>query len=432
MRTVLLYALILGLTVSSQAAVYVIRPDGTGDFPTIQAGVDAAVDGDVLELTDGVFLGDGNRDVDYLGKPISIISQSGDPQICVIDCEGSEIDPHRGFNIISGESGAELNGVTIRNGWLPQSPGGGAAVMCDNASSLIFINCIIENNNERAVCSHNGCTLTITDCLFEQNFGLSGGAIACHQSTLILNGCGFIGNTTTWDGGAIGCSFSSVQMAHCHFIENSARKAAAINFVDGSDFYVSDCLFARNNATEMGGAVFMFCGVTGTFDHCTFDGNTAGAGGAALYIEKVSDAHLRECTFWGHGAAGAYGSVIYCGEVAPHCLCENTIIAFSVAGQAVQSIYADDVEMTCCDLYGNAGGDWVGHIAGQYGINGNISEDPLFCDPEGGDFTLHSNSRCAPFSPPNTECDLIGAHPIGCGSTPVTSTTWGGIKALFR
>jgi hypothetical protein len=107
---------------------------------------------------------------------------------------------------------------------------------------------------------------------------------------------------------------------------------------------------------------------------------------------------------------------------------ERTIVAFSVSGQGV---YTDDATLVCCDIYGNAGGDWVQYIASQYGANGNICEDPLFCDPENLDFTLHADSPCAPFTPPNPECDLIGAWPVGCGSTPTVATTWGQIKSLF-
>jgi hypothetical protein len=88
--------------------------------------------------------------------------------------------------------------------------------------------------------------------------------------------------------------------------------------------------------------------------------------------------------------------------------------------------------LTCCDLYGNAGGDWMQDIADQYGIRGNIRADPLFCDPLFGDFTLHEDSPCAPFTPPNEECDLIGAWPVGCGPTAVHSVTWGRLKSLFR
>lgn len=64
----------------ANGATFTIRPDGTGDFPTIQAGIDAIHDGDVLVLADGTFLGAGNRDLDLRGKAITIRSD-GDPSI---------------------------------------------------------------------------------------------------------------------------------------------------------------------------------------------------------------------------------------------------------------------------------------------------------------------------------------------------------------
>jgi len=134
---------------------------------------------------------------------------------------------------------------------------------------------------------------------------------------------------------------------------------------------------------------------------------------------------VRNCTFWGNASpngtvlAGNYQVVI-----------ENSVIAFSTQGPGVAS-YEDYAELSCCDIFGNAGGDWVGKIADQYGVDGNIGMDPLFCDPENGDLHLDAASPCAPFSPSNPECDLVGAWPVGCGGTPVTATTWGAIKALY-
>ncbi len=60
-RTLPLVVLILASS-SAIATTYTISPDGTGDFPTVQAAVNAAADGDIIELTDGTFTGDGNRD----------------------------------------------------------------------------------------------------------------------------------------------------------------------------------------------------------------------------------------------------------------------------------------------------------------------------------------------------------------------------------
>lgn len=57
---------------------------------------------------------------------------------------------------------------------------------------------------------------------------------------------------------------------------------------------------------------------------------------------------------------------------------------------------------------------WRQYCGRIYGINGNISEDPLFCDPEAENYHLQEGSPCAAFTPPNEECDLIGAFPVGC------------------
>lgn len=100
------------------ADTYTLHPNGSGDFPTIQAALDAVVDGDVIELSPGVYLGDGNRDIDFLGRAVTIRSQGDDPASCVIDCQGSLEEPHRGFNFDEGEGpDAVLQGITIRNGY---------------------------------------------------------------------------------------------------------------------------------------------------------------------------------------------------------------------------------------------------------------------------------------------------------------------------
>jgi hypothetical protein len=88
---------------------------------------------------------------------------------------------------------------------------------------------------------------------------------------------------------------------------------------------------------------------------------------------------------------------------------ENTIAAFN-DGSAVECFEPPD--MSCCDLYGNTGGDWTGHMAHLLGQDGNICEDPLLCDWPGGNYAIQYDSPCNPLN--NPSCDLIGAGPIGC------------------
>ena len=55
---------------------------------------------------------------------------------------------------------------------------------------------------------------------------------------------------------------------------------------------------------------------------------------------------------------------------------EKTIIAFNGPGSAFHSSDGTGVAiLTCCDLYGNEGGDWVGIVADQADTNGNFSVD---------------------------------------------------------
>ncbi|MCK4413793.1 MAG: right-handed parallel beta-helix repeat-containing protein [Candidatus Eisenbacteria sp.] len=426
----LAFSMILTFAMAATGETYQVSPDGGGDYPTIQAAIDAALDGDTVELTAGTFIDDGNRDIDYLGKAITVRSQDGNPQACIIDCQGSERKPHRGFHFHSAEQdGSVLTGVTIRNGWATLPPHGGA-ILCEEGSSPLITSCVFSGNRYSAVYCCEGSSPAITACVFTQNEAQEGGGLYSEASSPSVSHCDFIQNSAEWNGGAFLGSASSATFSNCRFVRNSsAYSAGAVCFFYGSEPAFVDCLFEENATSSSGssGAVQFFCFVTGTLDGCTFVGNSAGTAGSIVSTGKMSHTIVTGCTFWGNSVPS--GAIVSGGEL--DVTIDNTIIAFSLEGQAI-SAGEHTVALTCCDLYGNAGGDWVGGIADQYGINGNISEDPLFCDPAAGNFTLQACSPCTPFSPPNSECDLIGAWPIGCAGTPVTSITWGGIKGLFR
>ena len=116
----------------ARAAEHSVRPDGLGDFPTIQAAVDAAAAGDTIWLEDGIFTGPGNRDVKFFGKDLVVRSRNG-AEACTIDSQGSPGDPHRAFRLDEGETAASrIEGLTITGGYVegpfPENGGGGILV----------------------------------------------------------------------------------------------------------------------------------------------------------------------------------------------------------------------------------------------------------------------------------------------------------------
>lgn len=405
------------------ATIYEVSPDGAGDFPTIQTALDAAAPGDIIELAPGTFVGDGNRDLDFMGKEVAIRSATGDPAACVIDCGGSVTEPHRGFWFHSGElATTTLSGVSVVHGYALYEPYGGA-ILCEEGSSPTITSCIFSDNDGSAVACASGASPRIVGCAFVRNHGPEGGGTNCNSSSPVFDSCTFRENSAEWSGGAIHGHASVTAFNGCDFVANTALMSGAAHLIFGGEYEFTDCRFLGNSAEEYGAVLVFFC--TARLTRCTFATNSATRSGAAISSGKMSYTYIQGCTFHGNAAPGG---TLFLGE--RESTLDNCIIAFGTEGPAMGNY--GPTTLRCCDIYGNAGGDWVGYIAPQYGVEGNISADPLFCDPENGDFELRNDSPCAPYSPANPDCDLVGAWPVGCGSTATTITTWGYLKARFR
>ena len=227
--------------VTAPGKVIYVDDDAPADFNNIQAAIDDANDADTVIVADGIYRGAGNRDIDFKGKAITVRSENG-PESCVIDCQGTQADCHRGFTFHSGEdANSILTGFTITNGYGPVDYVGnspqlaGGAIYC-SASSPSISNCIMIGNSAAAggaVCCSHGARPQIVNCRLTYNFG-QGGAINCRDSAPEIVNCVVADNQAPWYcdplgmwcldvyGGGFYCSNCRATIRNCTIVGNWA------------------------------------------------------------------------------------------------------------------------------------------------------------------------------------------------------------------
>jgi predicted outer membrane repeat protein len=408
--------LVLGLLVLGRpisAAILVVAPDGSGPYTDITDAVHHAVNGDIVELKNGVFTGWLNRDVALNNQAIIIRSQSGDPSLCVIDCEGfgrafrmaagstlRGVTVTGGYKTVGGAVWAGINDVTIEHCVFAHNlvSGQGGAVYITGSSAIR--KCVFTENQASlggGVYATDG--VVIEDCSFSKNTSSNAGGIWTLYGCLVRR-CQFRANEGGWSGGAVGLGDDCV-LEDCVLRGNTAMAGGAIDLL-GSNTTVRRCTFVRNFGDD-GGAIRDYGGFSHTTVNCTFVANSSAVGGSVLATQGTAIASFDNCLF-----------------------ADNLISPPFVPRPG------DQIDFNCSDIFGNEAGDWTPEIADQLGVDGNISLDPLFCDAESEDLTLRQDSPCAPFTPPNPQCDLIGAWPVACYPTPVLDLSWGKLKTRFR
>ena len=138
MKKLILFLAIILLAIPCYAATLTVDDDGPADYNNIQAAINDANTGDEVVVADGTYTGTGNKNIDFLGKAITLQSLNG-PENCIIDCETSG----RGFYFHNGEdANSVLSGFTIKRGSVTGDPARGGAIYCSGCSPIIK-DCII-------------------------------------------------------------------------------------------------------------------------------------------------------------------------------------------------------------------------------------------------------------------------------------------------
>lgn len=348
------------------------------DFPTVQAGMDAASQGDTVELACGTYY-----EHDLVLRPgITLRSESGSATCARIDAQLLG----RVMRCDSLSAPTILEGLTIARG----GSNGGSGLYCI-ASDLTLRGCVFDNNY---AWSHAGA---------------SGGGMVAQSSVITATDCVFRYNDANNNASAAGIYSSTASFTGCSFYHNTTGGGSASLAVVNGTLSVQDSYF-RRSSLEMWSP------------DATIAGNLFFNAHLGVYSGSPV---IRNSTF-------AKASIYLSGTASP--TLQRSVVALGEhADPAVwcSSNWTGSITISCCNVYGNAGGDWTGCLAGHDGSDGNFSEDPLFCDLDAEDLHLQWASPCLPAN--SGDCGLIGALGFGgCNSVAVEPETWASIKSRYR
>jgi hypothetical protein len=326
------------------------------EYQTIQAGVNASENDDTVLVQPGEYVENlviSDRDLVLA----SLYLTTGD-ETCI---DSTVIDGDQNGSVIYLENGVNRTGVvigfTIRNGSAPR--GGGVYLESYN---VVIEHCKIRRNR----CS--------------SDYG--GGICNYWDGNLKLSYCTFDSNKDAWWGGAV---FSQLSMSADH------------------------CVFSNNSASGYGGAVHLRQWPGGTFTNCAFVNNSAPNGGAIQLWAAA--AALDRCTIANNQSPDSLGGLQF--SSGSKVILNNSILWDNEGYQVAcdNHTYRDTVSVSYSDIQG--GEEGIYQIDGQALIrwnDGNIDTDPLFVDPDNGDFTLQSDSPCRDAGDPDAEPDPDGSR----------------------
>jgi parallel beta-helix repeat protein len=240
--------------------------------------------------------------------------------------------------------------------------------------------------------------------------------ISCNEGTVLrdceISSSGGAGiAVTSCPGGA----YSEVHVTGCRIVENTGAGIEA-------ELSGGQASFSGNSIHGNGGR-----GISILHSYGSVSGNTIyGNGSDGVRIEDASFAVTANTI--AYNSSGGIRIISGIGPLTQQ-IHHNAIA--SNAGVGISSSYGSNVEIQCNDVWGNGPSsqeNYGGSLADRTGILGNISLDPLFCDPLAGDIRPADNSPLL-----LQACGTMGAYQsAGCEAIGTRDRTWGGIKSLYR
>ncbi|RLC46988.1 MAG: hypothetical protein DRI23_11785 [Candidatus Cloacimonadota bacterium] len=191
---------------------YHIKQDGTGDFTTIQEGIEVAVDADTILVFPGTYY----ENADFLSKSLILgslyLTTGNEEYITQTTIDGNQTGSCVEIRDCV-EDFTSVIGFTLTNGTGSQ--------LSSNSNAINGGGVFIKNS-----------TLTISNCIIYRNIAWNGGGIYCNDSSLFLSGTTIRDNRSHATGGGITISSSSEVIFDdqdlCNIYLNFSRKGCDI------------------------------------------------------------------------------------------------------------------------------------------------------------------------------------------------------------
>jgi hypothetical protein len=274
--------------------------DWSTSATNIQDAIDAALPGDEILVTNGVYqaggrvMNDGNVPTFYttnrvvVTKAVTVQSVNGAAFTFIVGSPA--LGTADAVRCVYLTNGAALIGFTLTNG-ATQVFGSGGGICCLTTNAMVA-NCTIAGNAAYQGAGAYGATLT--NCLIVGNSGnVSGGAGGGVWGSALAN-CTLLGNSANYGGGAY---YSTLD--HCTIYSNSA-----INLGGGESYSIlNDCSITANSAPTGGGGNFgVLCNCLIASNAATYGGQGGGTYGAVLTncTLLANSADLGGGTCYGH------------------------------------------------------------------------------------------------------------------------------------
>ena len=340
-----------------------------GDAPTIQAGINAASNGDSVEVAPGIY----KENINFNGKLITVTSSDG-PMVTTID--GGNLGPVVTF--ISDETNAALlSGFAITNGMSTfDTDYNGGGIFINNASPTISGNVITNNGacgDGAGIAVESGSPLIEDNTISNNNqsgcSGGGGGGISLgNGSAKVLSNLIANNSFSNGNGGGLSISIGSPLIENNMIIGNSA------NLISGQggamDIYDSDAAIVQNliinNEAAIGGGIYLdaFSGSVTSFVNNTIVMNTATQGQASAVYTT--------------GFGAEFVNNLLLGLIRERAvLCDPTSGPPTFENNDAFSALTEGFDGSC---------------AGQVGVSGNISAQPEFVNAAQNNYRLFAGS----------------------------------------